>query len=125
MHTHIFVTHSILHTGLLYPWYVIIIPMYYMHPYFSLKKLEQEVHIIHSIIRYSICSKLEVLWFIFKNADSCSAPISLKLKNTEEVKIQKQGRGHCLSSINTKNLSDMFIKMTIIIKICEAQSAFK
>ena len=43
-----------LYTGLyplLNPWYVIIIPMYNVHPYFSLKNLGKKVRIIHSKIR--------------------------------------------------------------------------
>ena len=34
----------VLHTGLLYPWYVIIIPMFNAHPYFSLKNLGKNAH---------------------------------------------------------------------------------
>ena len=34
----------------LYPWYVIIIPMYIVHPYFSLKNLAKIVHVIHGKI---------------------------------------------------------------------------
>ena len=36
-------------TGL-YPWYVVIVPMYNAPPYFSLKKLGTKVHTIHGKI---------------------------------------------------------------------------
>ena len=34
--------------GLLYPWYVIIVPMYNAHPYFYLKNFGKNIRIIHS-----------------------------------------------------------------------------
>ena len=37
---------------LLYPWYVIITPMYNVHPYFSLKNLGKKVHIRHGKVWY-------------------------------------------------------------------------
>ena len=37
---------------LLYPWYVIIIPMHSAHPYFPLKDLGKIIHNIHSKIQY-------------------------------------------------------------------------
>ena len=37
---------------LLYPWYVIITPMYNVHPYFSLKNLSKKFHVIHGKIWY-------------------------------------------------------------------------
>ena len=46
-HTHVLCT---LHMGLLYPWCVIIIPLYNVHPYFSLKNVGKREHIIHSKI---------------------------------------------------------------------------
>ena len=48
MQTHIFCA---LHLGLLYARYVIIIPMYNVHPYFSLKTLGKKVPIIHRKIQ--------------------------------------------------------------------------
>ena len=41
-----------LYTGLLYPWYVIIIPMYNAHPYFSLRNVGKNMQIIHGKIQY-------------------------------------------------------------------------
>ena len=48
MHTHVV---CVLYTGLLCPWYVVIIPTYNVHPYFLLK-ICKKVHIIYSKIWY-------------------------------------------------------------------------
>ena len=41
-----------LYTGLLFPWYVIIMPMYDVHPYFSLKTLGKSMHITYGKIQH-------------------------------------------------------------------------
>ena len=54
MHTHVSVciTYMGLLYPLLYPWYVIIIPMYNAHPYFSLINLGKKMCIIYGKIQY-------------------------------------------------------------------------
>ena len=56
---------------IMYPWYVIIIPMYNAHPYFPLKNLGKKLCITHrniqykSLLRVAICAS-QVLFKNFK-----------------------------------------------------------
>ena len=52
MGTHIMVHIKMGLCPFLYPWYVIIIPMYNAQTYFSLKNLDKNLHIIHNKMQY-------------------------------------------------------------------------
>ena len=68
MHTHILCAfYTGLSCPLLYLWYVIIIPMYNVHPYFPLKNLGKKVCIIHGkiwVMSLSFCRLKIGPWFV-------------------------------------------------------------